>query len=313
MKIYLAPLEGITGYVYRNAYHSTFAAADKYFIPFVAPHPGGSFSEIERKDLIPEHNRGMYAVPQVMTKNAEDFLGLAQELKEWGYREININAGCPSGTVVTKKRGAGLLGNTYTLNKLLDGIFSKADIDISVKTRIGMDDPEEFYDILEVYNSYPIHELIIHPRVRNEYYKNIPHWDIFEYALEHSKNPIVYNGDLDSMENVQAFHERFPTVDTVMIGRGLLKNPGLIEEIHGKGAADINKIKTFHDRLLKGYEIDMEGSPYVLYKMKEIWAHLGKRFQDEEDHLAMIRRVTDIVEYRSITDDFFQRYSTEEK
>lgn len=306
MKIYLAPLEGVTGYVYRNAYHQTFEDADKYFIPFVAPHPGGSFSERERNDLLPENNRGMYAVPQVMTKNAADFLELAEEMKEWGYTEINLNAGCPSNTVVAKNRGAGLLDDPYTLNKLLDGIYSRVDVRVSVKTRIGMEDPEEFYDILNVYNSYPIHEVIIHPRVRSDYYKNSPNLDMFEYALEHSRNPVVYNGDLNSMEDVRLFRERFPEVDRVMIGRGLLKNPGLIAEIKGKGAADITSIKEFHDSLLEGYEKDMDGSPYVLFKMKEIWAHMSRHISGVEEYLKDLRRTCEIPEYKALTDELFQ-------
>ena len=306
MKIYLAPLEGVTGYVYRNAYHQTFENADKYFIPFVAPHPGGSFSERERNDLLPENNRGMYAVPQIMTKNADDFLQLVEELKEWNYREINLNAGCPSNTVVAKNRGAGLLDDPYTLNKLLDGIYSRVDVRVSVKTRIGMEDPEEFYDILKVYNSYPIHELIIHPRVRSDYYKNSPNLDMFEYALEHSRNPVVYNGDLNTLENVQAFRERFPNEETVMIGRGLLRNPGLIEEIKGKGAADINSFKEFHDRLLEGYEKDMDHNPVLLFKMKEIWSHMSRHISGSEEYLGNIRRATEIPVYKALTDELFQ-------
>ena len=308
MKIYFAPLEGVTGYVFRNAFHRTFTDADKYFIPFVAPHPGGSFSLAERRDLMPENNAGMYAVPQVMTKNAGDFLELVEELKEWGYREININAGCPSVTVVAKDRGAGLLKDPVKLDQLLDGIFKKADGKISVKTRLGMEDPEEFYELLKVYNSYPIHELIIHPRVRSDYYKNAPHLSMFEYALEHSKNPVVYNGDLNTMEDIMKFKERFPMEDTVMIGRGFLHHPGLIEEIKGKVFADNHLLKEFHDRLLEGYEIDMDGSPYVLFKMKEIWSYLGKCFEGSEIYLGRIRRTKDIAEYRQLAEEFFDHY-----
>ena len=306
MKIYFAPLEGITGYVYRNAFHSTFTDADKYFMPFVAPHPGGSFSMIERNDICPEHNKGMYAVPQVMTKNAADFLELAEELKEWGYTEININAGCPSGTVVAKNRGAGLLSNPEGLDRLLDGIFSKADVKVSVKTRLGMEDPKEFYNLLKIYNSYPIHELIIHPRVRSDYYRNRPNWDMYEYALENSKNPVVYNGDISSMEGLNAFKERFPTEDVVMIGRGFLGNPGLIEEMKGNGKINTAKLKEFHDRLFHGYEIDMEGSPFVLFKMKEIWSHMGKYLKGVDPYLYKIRRTKEFEEYRILVGELFE-------
>ena len=306
MKIYFAPLEGITGYVYRNAYHKSFTDAEKYFLPFVIPHTKRAFSSKEKNDLLPANNEGMYAVPQVMTKSAEDFLLLEKELKDLGYHELNINAGCPSGTVVAKKRGAGLLDDTYALNEFLDGIFSKTNAKISIKTRIGMYDPDEFKDILEIYNHYPFHEVIVHPRVRKDFYKNKPDLETFEYALEHSENSIVYNGDLNSVEDMEIFKKRFPDVDTVMIGRGILRNPGLIDEIHGKAPADLKKIKTFHDNLLAGYEEAMGGGPNVLFKMKEAWVYLGEHIQGSEKYLKKIKKVKNVKEYQAIAEELFR-------
>ena len=196
MKLYLAPLEGITGYVYRQAYHACYEDADKYFTPFLAPHTKRSFNARERNDLIPEHNAGMYTVPQVLSKSGEDVAAIAEELKAFGYQEININAGCPSGTVVSKGRGAGLLDDERALLHFLDEMFEKTDAEISIKTRLGMEYPDEFEGILKIYNRFPIKELILHPRVREDYYKNKPDWTMVEYALEYSSNPLVYNGDI---------------------------------------------------------------------------------------------------------------------
>lgn len=306
MKIYFAPLEGITGYVYRNAYHQSFTDADKYFLPFVIPHTKRAFSSKEKNDLLPENNEGMYAVPQVMTKSAEDFLLLAKELKDLGYEELNINAGCPSGTVVSKKRGAGLLDDPYALNEFLDGIFSKVDGKVSIKTRIGMYVPEEFEEILNIYNQYPFHEVIVHPRVRKDFYKNRPNLDAFEYALENSKNPIVYNGDLNTVEDLEAFKKRFPNVDKVMIGRGILKNPGLIDEIRGKGAADLKKIKAFHDALLAGYIEAFGAGVNVLFKMKEVWVYLGEHFPGSKNELKKMKKVKNLNEYQAIAEEVFR-------
>lgn len=305
MNVYFAPLEGITGYVYRNVYHQCFSPADKYFIPFVVPHKKRAFNAKETKDLLPANNEGMHAVPQVMTKNAEDFLLLAKELKAWGYHEININAGCPSGTVVVKNRGAGLLAEPEDLKMFLDGIFSKTDIKVSVKTRIGMENPEEFYELLEVYNAFPIHELIIHPRVRQDFYQNKPNWDMYEYALEHSKNPVVYNGDLIDIDSIHAFMERFPKEDSVMIGRGILTNPGLIGEIKGKEPVTMEVIKEFHDRLLIEYENTM-GGQNALFKMKELWMYMGNHFQDADCYLKKIRKGKNLTDYKSIVNTLFQ-------
>lgn len=306
MKIYFAPLEGITGYVYRNAYHQNFRDADKYFIPFVVPHTKRAFNAREKNDLLPFHNEGMVAIPQVLTKSAEDFLLLAEELKALGYREININAGCPSGTVVGKNRGAGLLADLETLNTFLDGIFSRVDVAVSIKTRIGMKNPEEFYDLLKIYNSYPIHELIIHPRVREDYYKNKPNLDIYEYALEHSKNPIVYNGDLMNLESILAFEERFPTEKAVMIGRGILTNPGLIGEYYGEDAVKKEDIKVFHDCLIEGYVKEMGNGLNVLFKMKELWSYMGNHFEKAESYLKKIRKVNQFPEYIICVNELFR-------
>lgn len=305
MKLYFAPLEGITGYVYRNAYHAFFPDADKYFLPFLAPHTKRSFNTREKNDLTPAHNEGMYAVPQVLTKSAEDFLMIAKELKEFGYREININAGCPSGTVVSKNRGAGLLADVSSLNVFLDGIFEKTDIDVSVKTRIGMESPDEFRDILKVYNRYPIYELIIHPRVRTDFYKNEPDWDMYEYALEYSKNPLVYNGDITDMKTYRAFRERFPKEETIMLGRGVIANPGLIGELRGGESMTKETLKKFHDKVLIGYQEEMSGDRNVLFKMKELWAYMGQNFADADKYIKKLCKAASVMEYRLIADELF--------
>ena len=166
MKIYLAPLEGITGWIFRSAVHECFGGFDKYFVPFIKPNQMGHFSAREKKDILPDHNRGMYTVPQILTNRAEDFLRTAKKLEEYGYSEVNLNLGCPSKTVVTKGRGSGFLAYPEQLERFLDEIFDKCGIRISVKTRLGMDDPREFERLLTIYIRYPMEELIIHPRVQ---------------------------------------------------------------------------------------------------------------------------------------------------
>lgn len=230
---------------------------------------------------------------------------IAEELKEFGYREMNINAGCPSGTVVAKNRGAGLLADVKSLDKFLGGIFGKTDMKVSVKTRIGMESPEEFRDILEVYNHYPIHELIIHPRVRADFYKNEPNWEVFEYALEHSKNPVVYNGDIVDTKTYQAFRKCFPSEETIMIGRGIIANPGLIGELRGGESMTKERLKQFHDKLLLGYQEEMSGDRNVLFKMKELWAYMGQNFIDADKYLKKLRKTNQLTEYRYIAEELF--------
>ena len=161
-------MEGITGYIYRNALYSCYNNIDKYFTPFIMPNQNRCFNTRELNDVLPEHNRGMYTVPQILTNSAEDFVKTALALQRMGYDEVNLNLGCPSRTVVTKMRGAGFLAEQQLLRKFLDEIFDRLDMKLSIKTRIGMENPEEFYELIEIYNRYPMEELIIHPRLQTE-------------------------------------------------------------------------------------------------------------------------------------------------
>lgn len=166
MKIYTAPLEGITGHVFRTALYHHFGGADKYFIPFIRPNQNGNFSTREKQDIMPENNLNMYPVPQILTNKAEDFLRTAEKLEAYGYKEINLNLGCPSKTVISKMRGSGFLAYPDELEQFLDEIFRKCKLEISIKTRIGKESPDEFVRLLDIYNKYQMKELIIHPRVQ---------------------------------------------------------------------------------------------------------------------------------------------------
>ena len=236
MHIYFAPLEGITTYPYRNLHHKYFGGVEKYFTPFLAPGPEQGMSVKEMRDVLPENNAGVPVVPQILTNRAGDFLLASKKLSEMGYREINLNLGCPSGTVTAKKKGSGFLLYPDDLDRFFDEVFSDAAVRngeflVSVKTRIGKNEVEEWPELMQVYNRYPIHELTVHPRIQKEFYKGTPHLDVFTDILKESRNPVVYNGDLFTVEKVKEFREKFPTAGTVMIGRGLIRNPALAEMI----------------------------------------------------------------------------------
>ena len=233
MKLYLAPLEGITGYIYRNALAAVFEQPDKFFAPFIGTSQNKKFSNKEVRDINPENNKINILIPQLMTKQTDQALSAMSKLKDYGYAEVNINAGCPSGTVVSKGRGSGLLRNLEDLDVLLDKMVNESGMEISVKTRIGMVNPEEFYEILEIYNKYNLKELIIHPRVREDFYNNIPNLEVFEYAYKNSKNKLCYNGDVNSVDDYKEIIKKFPNIDSVMIGRGAITNPNIFSEIRG--------------------------------------------------------------------------------
>lgn len=299
MKFYFAPLEGLTTYVYRNIHHRMFKGIDKYYTPFVSPSSNHNFKSREKKDVIPEHNRDIPVVPQILTNHADEFLYTAERLVEYGYREINLNLGCPSGTVASKGRGSGFLAKPEDLNRFLDEIYEKSKVPISIKTRIGRDTPDEFYELLKIYNQYPVYELTIHPRVRQDFYKNKPNWEIFEMAISESRNPVCYNGDINTTEDYERFRERFPSVDRVMIGRGLIANPAFIEQITFEKPTDKKQILSFERELRNSY-LDIMSSEPVLFKMKEIWAYMYILFPEHEKLWKSIKKTHRLSEYEDI-------------
>ena len=275
MKFYLAPLEGITGYIYRNAYHKYFHNVDKYFTPFITPHTKRCLNAREKNDILPENNQGMKVVPQVLTNSAEDFIKIGKTLQEYGYDEINLNLGCPSGTVVSKKRGAGFLAYPKELDEFLAEIFEKMDMKISIKTRIGKEENWEWEDLLSIYNKYPLEELIVHPRVQTDFYKGKPNWQAYEYAVKESKNPLCYNGNIFTVSDYEKVTEQFEKTESVMLGRGIIANPQLLDNIKDRNARP-NKaqIKAFHDEICMGYANIFSGDKNVLFKMKELWFYM---------------------------------------
>ena len=313
MRLYLAPLEGITGWIYRSAVYECFGGFDKYFVPFIRPNQMGHFSAREKKDILPAHNAGMRTVPQILTNQAGDFLCTAAKLKEYGYEEVNLNLGCPSKTVVTKRRGAGFLAEPERLEAFLDEIFGKCPIRISVKTRLGMEEPGEFTRLLKIYNKYPMEELIIHPRVQKDFYKNTPRLEMFETALEESRNPLCYNGYINSVSDADRLQERFPQTDAIMMGRGVLADPSLARQIKGGRRADKEELRRFHDLLYSGYCEEMSGDRTILYKMKELWFYLADIFADSKKYAKKIKKAEKCAVYEKIVEEMFRECELKER
>lgn len=321
MKFYFAPLEGITGYVFRNAFHKVFESdtnkIDKYFSPFISPGVNQPLTPKELRDIHPDNNRGITLVPQILANNADDFLLAAGYIKELGYDEVNLNLGCPSGTVVAKRKGSGLLAEPELMERMLDKIYENTDMKVSVKTRIGRDDPEEFPPLMEIFNKFPLEELIVHPRIRNDFYKNTPNMDMFKLAYDDCRTKLSYNGDVVTRADFERVKQEYPKLEAVMIGRGFLQNPMLAnsiccEEPAGKHLAqgkepDIDKIKEFHDLLLEGYIEVMSGEKPVLFKMKELWCYLIRPFEESDKYAKKIRKAERLDIYRDIVNELFER------
>lgn len=308
MKDYMAPMEGVTNHIYRNAYHSLYHPMDKYFTPFISAKPNKRLSDKEIREVSPEFNKGLTLIPQILTNNGEDFIQTAKILQdEYGHNEVNLNLGCPSGTVAAKKKGSGFLGEPDKLDEFLDTIFSGLDMDISVKTRIGTHYDDDWEYLLKIYEKYPIKELIIHPRIQKDYYKNTPRWDAYRMAEDvlGDKIPLCYNGDLSTIKNYGKLTEAFPKCNCFMFGRGLIANPGLVTAIREKKAPDKGTLRKFHDRLYTDYQELLSGERNVLFRMKELWNYMACTFTNYEKYAKKIKKSQHLRDYEAVVNRLF--------
>lgn len=308
---YLAPMEGITNATFRRTYHAHFKSMDKYFTPFLCPHTKRDLTTKEKKEILPENNEGMYVVPQILTNQAEGFLETAGKLEQYGYREINLNLGCPSKTVITKGRGSGFLAFPAELREFLDKIFSKTNLKVSIKTRIGRDDTLLWEELLSIYSEFPLEELIIHPRIQKEFYKGAPHIEAYEAAYRIKNCPICYNGDMFCKEEIENFWKRFPNTDAMMLGRGILRDPCLYEKLFESEEMDASvwkqKVRSFHDALLDAYIEEMSGDRNVLFKMKELWFYLWESFDGSKQLIKKLKKSGSVSEYLRVVEEIFMQ------
>lgn len=308
MKYYFAPMEGITGYVYRNAHHACYPGMDKYFSPFLSPNKNVCMNTRERNDVLPEHNRGLFLVPQILTNRSEDFLRTVRELAALGYREVNVNLGCPSGTVVPKGKGSGFLAFPDELDRFLEEVCRGAQqegVSVSVKTRLGLEDEEEFVRLMEIYNRYPLCELIVHPRLRTDYYRNRPRMESFSYAAETSRASVCYNGNLFTRRAIGEFSRQYPGVGAAMLGRGLLISPGLCADELSE-EEERERLRRFHAMIYEGYRGISFGDRNVLFKMKEFWFFFIRQFSGGEKLLKKIRKAQRLSDYEDAVRRVFE-------
>ena len=303
MRYYFAPLEGLTDAPFRQIHHKYFSQGiDRYYTPFFSPTIHRTLTPRESRELPPADSFKATVIPQILTKVSEDFLWMAQQCMDLGYTEVNLNLGCPSGTVTAKGKGSGMLRDLTVLEAFLDDIFAASPLPISVKTRIGFYDSEEFPRLLELYNRYPIKELTIHPRIRTAFYKGNVDMDMFRLAMAESKNPVCYNGDITDISKIHALQAEFPQLEAVMIGRGLIGDPGMLTP----GGTDRKTLAAYTEELLETYFVLFGGSRNAMFRMKEHWGMLIHKFENNEKLAKALRKTTDISEFRSITAQILQ-------
>ena len=302
MRYYFAPMEGLTDCIYRRLHHTYFPGITQYFTPFFSPTVHRKLTPREQRELPPADTFAFCVVPQILTKNADDFLWMARQCRDLGYREVNLNLGCPSGTVTAKGKGSGMLTEPDALDSFLYTIFSSAPLDISIKTRLGFHRSDEFPRLLEIFNRYPVKELTVHPRVRSDFYKGAVDMQSFSYAAEHSKAPLCFNGNLNSLQQIQTVWQDFPGVQAMMIGRGLIGDPGMLTV----SGTQKDKLEQFYEALLEEYLVAFGGSRNAMFRLKENWRYLIRKFDGAEKLYKRLRKTTQLEEYRVITREIFQ-------
>lgn len=304
MNIYFAPLEGVTDVIFRRVHHAHFSGITKYFIPFVCPTQYKSFPPREFRAILPENNRGVPVVPQILTKYADHFLWAASEMAEMGYTEVNLNLGCPSGTVTAKGKGSGMLREPEYLRGFLDEIFEKCPIKISVKTRIGFASVDEWPALLDIFACYPMSEFIIHPRTRAEFYNGMPHSELISEVFDRTDVPIVYNGELRNVTDCRDMEARYPKTAALMLGRGLISNPAMAQELTGGEKLTVETLRNFHDKLFEAYSADWPVKA-IIGRMHEIMHYVSCSFADCDKARKAIRKASTLAAYETAVDRLF--------
>lgn len=300
-QLYFAPMEGITGSIYRRAHHRIFGGVDRYYAPFIFTNPKGKISKKDLLEIAPEYNEGCRVVPQLLSNCAEDFIATAHTLKGLGYDEVNLNLGCPSSTVASKGRGSGFLGEKEALKAFLADIFEKTDMKISLKTRIGLNRADEFDDILDIYQAFPVEMLIVHPRIRMDYYSGKPDMEAFEKASARMPFPVCYNGDIFTAAAYGRVSEKYSDIRHWMIGRGLLSNPALCREIRGGDCASREELADYYHTMRDEYEVRLQGNKKVVFLMKEFWHYISWILSEED------RQEIDVLMHLRDGAEFFRK------
>ena len=309
MDFYFAPMEGITGYVLRSAHARLFPGVDKYYLPFIAAQSSHRLKNKEKTDVSPANNALIHAVPQVLTKSAEDFAATAETLRGMGYREVNLNLGCPSPTVTSKGKGAGMLRDTENLDRFLEEIFERmegTDTEISVKTRIGCEDPAEAEAIFDVYARYPFAEIIIHPRTLREFYDGEVHRDLYFELAGKLKTKVSFNGNIFTKDDFETLKSGTPEPFAVMCGRGLLRNPALVREMKGGPRLTKEELYMFQKEVYEGLRETLSGPVPPLSKMKELWWYMRVNFPGKDREYYNIRKAKSFAEYEKAVREIFR-------
>ena len=299
----LAPLRGVTGYVFRTAHARHFGGFDWAVSPFVPTVKGVVVKKSHMRDLMPQNNREMLVVPQLIGNDADDFVTLANQVADLGYTEVNWNLGCPHPNVTGKRRGAGLIPHPGIVAGLLDRIVPRIKPRLSIKVRLGMHSPDELGALLPVLDRYPLVSITIHPRTADQQYEGVVDLPRFGRYMLASKHPVTYNGDIRTCSDLAHVRELFPGVTTVMIGRGAIANPFLPGLIKGARAESdpVSRVRLFHDQIYQTLGMAGDGPSPLLGALKELWGFLALSFDNGPKALKKIQKTRSVPEYEDVT------------
>lgn len=308
--LYLAPLQGLTGFIFRNAFAECFSGFDLAVAPFISTTRGRKIRQAYFRDILPENNKGISVIPQLMSNTEDDFIFFAKHLYDMGYETVNWNLGCPFSMVAKKKRGSGMLPYPDRIDQFLGSVVPQIPGRLSIKCRLGRYQDDEILKLIPIFNQYPLKELIIHPRTGIQMYEGFVNLDRFQECSALTNHFLVYNGDIRDREDFRSLSGRFQKVDAWMIGRGALINPFLpvllqSEEVHIPDKQ--KKLKRFHDVLLAGYKRYMSGPSHILDKMKGHWYYLAQAFQDQDHIFKKIKKMKSLEKFESIAAAVFDQ------
>ena len=308
MEFLFAPMEGVTGRIYRRVHARFFPGVSRYYAPFFSPSGDHHFPLRGLTDLLPEENPGVDLVPQLLTNRAEDFIWAAASLMDRGYKEVDLNLGCPSGTVVAKRKGAGFLLLPQELDAFLEAVFSAPELrglSLSLKTRIGFTDEGEWERLLGIYRQYPLSQLIVHPRLRSDFYTGPVRPAAFALALEGSPFPVTWNGDVFSPADLETLRARYPGLDRVMLGRGLAAEPGLAVRLATGEVCSRETLHAFHEAVSEEYRSVLYGDTALCHRMKELWSYLILHFEGGEKHFKRLTKARRWEEFHLASEAIF--------
>jgi len=303
MKIYLAPLQGLTDWIFRESFTENIGAFDKTYTPFVRVQNGEFYRPSQCNDLLPAHNTFQKPVPQFLGKSADSFNRFEALCLEHNYTEANINMGCPFPMITGKRMGAGILAQPTEVAELLAGIFADTKLNISVKCRLGQENTSEFEQLIPVFNEFPLEEIIIHPRVGKQQYKGEVDQEAFALYAPQLKHPVCYNGDILSSKDVEKIRQLAPQIDRIMIGRGILQNPFLLAEIRKQELTQSEKsgmLRSFHVSLIKHCKQKYSGDLHLLKRLEELWEYHSAVFEDGRKIYKQIKKCKTMDQYEGV-------------